>query len=245
MKKDIRVCFLAVSVKSDKAKKGDVKDLSCITIPLMIEYCKKYNYDFVLLTNQGEHFSPYWTRLDCKYLLKYYDYVVYCDIDVMVRKNSPNLIELMNLEDDWAVAALNVNNKKERSFRETQVEKRLEQLNRYVMTAKLPPVEWRTDLYVCSGCVIYSKYFLKYFEEPVLPEVCYTIRSIQDQNALNYAILSNKIKFTPLPPGFGVPDVGITDNDYFIHFFKDKKNDIKRDKIIKILKEDKKKWAQK
>ena len=184
----------------------------------MLDYCITNNIDFVCLTNKHKHLSPAWTRLECEKLLKHYDYVLYCDSDVLIKKDSKNIFDVINYNDEWDIMAaynhiyygsgVHVPVPRDFSFKKY--------VNSYCEKANLKNQDYTGDFYVCSGCVIYSKGFMKYFDLK-LPEIDV---SYKDQEALNYSIVSGKIKCTEIPQGFGnfFDENSYKDETYFVHF---------------------------
>lgn len=208
-----KTCLLTVSV-------GKVfKELSKITYPFMVNYCLQHDIDYVHLTNKHEHLSPAWTRLECKSLLKHYDYVLYCDSDVLIKTGSPNVFSMLEYNSNWDICS---------SYHHRYCGSRTEMRNvppdtykkcvfKYCDTAGVPRPNYDGEFYVNSGCVVYSKGFLKYFDFPNIPE---TDISYKDQDALNYAILINRIKCSELPKGFGnfFDTDSYNESTYFVHF---------------------------
>lgn len=78
-----------------------------VTVPFMKEYCKRYNLDFVITTeskipNYNKHIHAAFDRYDIYNLLDKYDRVVYVDADIIIKKNAPNIFDIVP-EDKFGV----------------------------------------------------------------------------------------------------------------------------------------------
>lgn len=78
-----------------------------ITAPFMMDYCKKYNLDFVVtkeskLPNYNKHIYAAFDRYDIYSLLDKYDRVAYVDADIIIKKSAPNIFEVVP-EDKFGV----------------------------------------------------------------------------------------------------------------------------------------------
>lgn len=78
-----------------------------VTVPYMQEYCKLHNIDFIL--RQQQHIPNYSTSIPGAFerfhiynLLDEYDRVVWVDIDIIIKKNSPNIFDIVP-EDKFGV----------------------------------------------------------------------------------------------------------------------------------------------
>lgn len=182
----MKKCFITVAI-GDK-----FKEVAKLTTPLMLNYCMTHNYDFFQLHNNYNHTGPAWARHDLRHLLDKYDLVFYSDTDTVFIPGSPDLITLPELDKlDFDVAGTP---EPIQSFH-------LLDLKDYIEKSKLPTLDFRTHQhpYICSGCILLTKGFLKYYESPKLPEIDGI--KFRDQNALNYAIRSGKVRAKKFPHG--------------------------------------------
>lgn len=182
----MKKCFITVAI-------GDrFKELAKLTSPLMLDYCMQHNYDFVQLHTNHGHFSPAWARHEYEKLLHSYDIVFYSDTDTVFMPNIPDIIslpELKTLDFDVAGSKEVISDWHKRGFES------------YAKRAGLKPLNIKklSQIYICSGCVILTKGFLKYYDEPRFPEVDAEV--FRDQNALNYAIQIGRVTVKAFPKG--------------------------------------------
>lgn len=219
----MKCCFLTTVI-------GDhFERVAEMTSPLMKKYCDKYKIDFFELRELGKHIHPAWVRLDCESFLKDYDYVMYCDIDIVVKENSPNIFEYVknNKDKDWSVMGHN-------EGRISAVKNRLIKYGEKSGILFDPNDSNIGGVYINSGCVVYNKGFLKYFDNPVLPEI--NTGNYKDQVALNFAIASGRIRYKELPPSFGASFTRDSYNDdrYFVHFMGEPRDERKAT-VIKMF----------
>jgi len=74
---------------------GDI-EYSRITIPLIQDYCNKYNIELHTITeNLNNYTYPHWCKLDVlkKFLNSNYNRCLYMDIDIIIKNNSPNIFD--------------------------------------------------------------------------------------------------------------------------------------------------------
>lgn len=204
----MKCCFLTTVI-------GDhFERVAEMTSPLMKKYCDKYKIDFFELRELGKHIHPAWVRLDCESFLKDYDYVMYCDIDIVVKENSPNIFEYVknNKDKDWSVMGHN-------EGRISAVKNRLIKYGEKSGILFDPNDSNIGRVYINSGCVVYNKLFLDYFNPPTFPEII--MGDCRDQVALNFAISVGRIKYTPIQEGFGVlfDKNCYNSKNHFIHFY--------------------------
>lgn len=74
-----------------------------VTVPFMKEYCKKYNLDFILnkeqkKPNYNKSIPGAFERFAIYDLLDTYERILYVDTDVIIKKNSPNIFDLVPQE---------------------------------------------------------------------------------------------------------------------------------------------------
>jgi len=199
----------------------EIEELANITIPFMEEYCKDNGFDFFAIRDLGDHVGPMWSKHDGLDLLKRYKLVIYVDCDVLIKRKSPNILTGLP-KDGWDIAVWD-----QTSVYKTP--KHLEQykiwVDNYATFTGLDPIEGYPGFpYVNAGVVVYAQSALKYTKK-IFPETDKI--STEDQNALNYAILSGFFKWTPLERKFNYDSVRLegedqriyTDSAFFVHFW--------------------------
>ena len=205
------------------------KKIGSVSEPAMKCYCKKYEIDLIKLEELFEHLDPAWVRLECEKFLKEYDYVIYIDADVLIKENSPNILDFINEDtDSWDIYGFNETHTPKQKF--------VDRIYKYAENIGYDTslLNYDGSYYINSGCVVYNKGFLRYFEEPRLPEI--NTGNYKDQVALNFAIASGRIRYKELPPSFGASFTRDSYNDdrYFVHFMGEPRDERKAT-VIKMF----------
>jgi hypothetical protein len=185
-------------------------NLSKLTLPFMEMYAREHGYTLFVLDKLFGHKGAHWVRLECKkYLEENFDLCLYSDIDVAFEPHAPDLINHV-IGDNWDIAGARVP-------MDTYIK---DDLKEYIKKARLPEilVDDQKTSYICSGLVIFNKGFLKYFNsKPPLPEIPGI--NLNDQNAINYAILSGRLTTGLFPVGWGDCPGLFYKEDQAQHFF--------------------------
>lgn len=185
----MKTCLLTVSIGDEYQKLLDISS------PNMLKFCKNYNVDYFNLNELGNHIHPAFTRLELKNFLKIYDYVLYCDTDVIFKENCLNIFDLIKNEKNWDIMGLN--EAKSPFFNKIEVIRRITNYSNLIeenVNFSRNPIN-----YVNSGFIVVNEGFLKYFEKEY-PE---RISGCNDQEAINLAIAQGKVLFKDIPRGFG------------------------------------------
>lgn len=71
-----------------------------VTVPFMEAYCEKYSLDFILnqenkIPNFNDKVTGAFERFAIYDLLETYDRVLYLDCDIIIKKNSPNIFDIV------------------------------------------------------------------------------------------------------------------------------------------------------
>jgi len=233
MEKNICLCTVCIG--------ESVETYSKLTIPTYIRYCKNFNFDFFKIDKIGDHIGPHWAKHDVIPLLDKYEYIIFIDSDVYIKKNSPNILESLP-KKDWDVAA----------WSQTDVYKNKGYLNKYkrwvneyIQEVNLKSLNnYNGSPYINSGVLVLSQGFKKYNKE-LFPET--NNLRIKDQNALNYAILSGFLKWVPLERKFNFNSDNkrkenkeiYSNKTHFIHFWAAGSKKFQRIKNFKVKIKDK------
>ena len=70
------------------------KEMASFTIPLMEKYAKKINAGFIYDYKKEKLDYPSYGKFKIKNFLKHYDRVLFLDIDILVKPNSPNIFDV-------------------------------------------------------------------------------------------------------------------------------------------------------
>jgi hypothetical protein len=71
------------------------QELAQITHPTLKRYADKIGADFIVWDQQKNHAYPHYLKLEIGQLLKEYERVVYVDSDIIIREDSPNILNLV------------------------------------------------------------------------------------------------------------------------------------------------------
>jgi len=187
----------------------EFEKLSELTTPRMKNYCFNNNYEFIQLKELYNHIHPAFVRLECKHLLNDFDYILYCDTDVSIKEDIPDIINFIRTDSD--IYAYN-------EFKPFLRDDIVRRVNNYVSKCKniIQVNTGNIRTYYNSGCCLYTKGFLKYFDLNI-PEF---ISGTKDQEALNISIYNNTIKASSIN-GFGNPFTlqSYDKNELFTHFY--------------------------
>lgn len=235
----LKVCMVTAKIGNNET----YNSLTDITYPRLKAYCEKYNIDFFNLTNLNGHINPYFVKLDIKNFLDRYDYVIWCDNDILVIDDSKHILSGLNLEDKtWDVAAFD-HGDRNYELDEATRQRIIIHLNNYIngfdseKTDKI--INYDGSPCYNTGLMVINKGFLKLFDDPQIPELdilCW------DQEIINYASLIGKIKVIPITEGFGNSPNDFQFNKktpykkHFLHFWGDPASE-KVEKIKKYISE--------
>ena len=70
------------------------EEMASFTIPLMEKYAKKINAGFIYDYKKEKLDYPLYGKFKIKNFLKHYDRVLFLDIDILVKPNSPNIFDV-------------------------------------------------------------------------------------------------------------------------------------------------------
>jgi len=90
---------LLVATRAD----GRVKDMSDLTFPLIKQFAKKWNADFMTLSKNADCNDKlgkiHYRILDFFDLLKSYDRILHLDCDIVINKNCPNIFDIVPYDE--------------------------------------------------------------------------------------------------------------------------------------------------
>lgn len=128
-----------ILVKADK----NVKEMADITLPYIKEYAKRVGADFGILSqNKGLHYHYRILQLH-KWLTKY-DRVLVFDCDILIRKDCPNLFDIVPEDKIGTVL----------EDKGSRLQDRRERI--YKAQKKFGDIDWRAG-YINSGVIVFSK----------------------------------------------------------------------------------------
>lgn len=182
-------------------------DLSKMTLPSIIKYADKIGADFLNITELNkEYITQKWNKFYIHELLNKYKRILYLDIDLIIREDTPNLFDI-------------VPNTKLGMFNEGRYAPRFEYLEQ-ASTYYGEPLkqEWNGKFYN-SGVMIISRMHKSIFKLPKGIDFVET-----DQPYINLRILNDKVEMFDLDFKFNRMDLvdkflGISRLDsYIVHY---------------------------
>lgn len=201
--------------------------ISQYTLPSIEEYADKINADFINLTDTNSDFiTQKWNKFEIYKLLNTYNRIIYFDIDILIRKDTPNLFELV------PETKLGMFNEGRYSLRGEFVKQASEYYNE-------PIKEWNGKFYN-SGVMVISRRHKQIFALPKGVDFVPT-----DQPYINLRIINDKVDMFDLDYRFNRMDIldkfiGITRHDsYIIHYA-----GAPQDMIFDVIGNDIKKWEE-
>lgn len=191
-----------------------LKEVASFTIPLMEKYAKKINANFIYDYKKEELGCPLYGKFKIKNFLKHFDRILFLNIDILVKPNSPNIFEIVE-EGSYAAFGegfhCNANDHLERF----QLLK--EASENFEISRK--DFEFETD-YFNSGVFIAEKIHEVLFEMPEDSLYMNDVKS--EQNVINLRIKLNKFKTFSLPIEFNSMNwrwsKNYLDEGFFIHY---------------------------
>lgn len=191
------------------------QDLAKATHPTLKRYAKKIGADFITRTEPVEGYATQkWQKFEIYDLLNTYERVLWVDSDIIIRKDAPNLFELVP-KTEFAIF-----NEGKYEDRTSFIREAMEHYNIWF--------DWKGQFYN-SGVMVASRLHKQIF---ALPEDTDQIET--DQILITLRLLKGKYKVFDLPYRFNRMSIldkhiGITRKDsYFIHYAGAPENDIFR-----------------
>lgn len=198
MKKDNLVLTIAIGEYYNRIAK--------ITLPFLKEYAEKIGADFILINEFNEKYiTQKWNKFYISELLNDYRRIIYLDIDIIVRKDCPNLFDIVP-ENELGM------------FNEGRYVPRFEFLEQASEYYGEPLKKWNGKFFN-SGVMVISRIHKQLFRMPQGIDYVET-----DQPYLNLRILNDNIKMFELDYRFNRMDIldsvcGISRLDsYIVHY---------------------------
>lgn len=188
----------------------------------LIRYAIKYDFDFQIINNYRKHIKPGFAKFEIKELLNKYKQIVYIDSDIIIRPDSPNILDSYKPGTFMAYPEYNELDKEQPEYCERK--KAFADYCTYYCSIiqawqvpNLKDFHWYGKYYN-TGVFVVDKECIQVFEEPVIE-----VDHFQEQSHINFNIAYNNIPTTDLYHGFnsmGVNHYKFTneDNKWFIHF---------------------------
>ena len=201
------------------------EEISEYTLPSIKKYAKKINADFLNITEPDEKFiTQKWNKFHISELLNKYKRILYLDIDLIVREDTPNLFDV-------------VPETKLGMFNEGKYSARQEFITQASDYYKEPVTEWNGKFYN-SGVMVISRMHKQIFRMPRGIDYVET-----DQPYINLRIAIDKVNMHDLDYKFNRMDIldkfiGISRLDsYIVHYA-----GAPRNILFDVLKKDIEQW---
>lgn len=182
------------------------QNLSNYTLPSIKKYAKKIGADFLNITEKDPNYiTQKWNKFHIHELLNKYKRILYLDIDLIVREDTPNLFDV-------------VPDNKLGMFNEGRYAARLDYLEQASTYYGEPLKKWDGKFYN-SGVMVISRMHKQIFKMPKGIDFVET-----DQPYINLRILNDKIEMKDLDYKFNRMDIldkftGISRLDsYIVHY---------------------------
>lgn len=158
-----------------------------LTIDNMKMYCHRFGFDFYriqerkyLKDNNNNILCPYMEKFQIKNILEQYDYVLWVDSDVLIKKHCQNIFD--NVNNKKGVFAV-YDNRDNKCIYNKEID---------IIQECLGYVGWESG-YFNNGVFIVSKEYKNIFNNPEKRNESKHIS--HDQTLMNYNVIKNKVPF--------------------------------------------------
>ena len=189
---------------------GNIFDkMAEITHPRFIQYANNINADFKVIS-ESTNSTMAWEKCQIYDLLNNYDRILYIDTDIVIRKDSPNLFEIVPSE---CFGAWSESNGCLLEIHNTAMNTIFEKYN-------VTPIDWKHN-YFNSGVMVVSKTHKDLFIAPEVKhdyfyeQTYFNMRLAQ----LNYKFFNLSTKFNQWSGPLETVEQIITRDAYFYHFY--------------------------
>jgi lipopolysaccharide biosynthesis glycosyltransferase len=161
---------------------SNYESIATVTHPLIESYAKRISADFIRLKERKFPNSPVgYEKLQMGELLDAYDRLIWLDTDILIRKDTPSLFDVVPVGtfgafDEWP-------------YNEEWKQRHISQLNAACVDFGLKPVS--PKIYFNSGVMVFDKTHREMFQSPNGP----LLDRFQEQSLLNIRLFLLGFKF--------------------------------------------------